>query len=368
MTLLQYFGKSSLNHNMGSRTADEVGPFTILMRLIFKKVVMHLCLSFGIFGNAITLITLLEKRMRRSSTNQYLAAITLFDSIYIICSFIISIESNYPEAQTSNAMPFINFVFYPLSDLSGNISIYCILLFTVERYIAVVYPLKSRELSRSSRARKLLGWTILFCLIATFPTFLENTVVYEWSEEFNKTVPLLKHSNIYPNFDLYKRTYFWIIAFLFQFIPLTLLIIFNTFLMRNLNTLNTESISVTEKSCSKQLIGEGIRLYKTNSEQSMRLRVNVVNIRRSEQNKATYLLVTTVLIFIVCQLPSAFLLIYITIFPIGKRKGFLSDDLVIGFNNIANGLVAINASINFILFSCLSQKFRENFQRIFLFK
>ncbi len=351
---------------MSSRTADEVGPFTILMRLIFKKIVMHLCLSFGLFGNVITLITLLEKRMRRSSTNQYLAAITLFDSIYILCSFIISLESNYPETQTSTAMPFINIVFYPLSDLSGNISIYCILLFTVERYVVVVYPLKSRELSRPSRARKILGWTFLFCLIATFPTFLENTVVYEWSDELNNTMPVLIHSNIYPNFDLYKSTYFWIIAILFQFIPLALLIIFNTFLMRNLNTLNTESISVGEQ--SKQFIGESIRLSKASSEQSIRLRVNVVNIRRSEQNKATYLLVTTVLIFLVCQLPSAFLLIYITIFPIGTGNGLLSDDLVIGFNNIANGLVAINASINFILYSCLSQKFRANFQRIFLFK
>ena len=49
-------------------------------------------------------------------------------------------------------------------------------------------------------------------------------------------------------------------------------------------------------------------------------------------------------------------------------KNKISQDIILGLNNIANGLVAINASINFVLYSCFSEKFRLTFKRLFLTK
>ena len=51
-----------------------------------------------------------------------------------------------------------------------------------------------------------------------------------------------------------------------------------------------------------------------------------------------------------------------------NSKNLISQDLLLGLNNIANGLVAINASINFVLYSCFSEKFRLTFKRLFLTK
>ena len=365
---------------MATRTAVQVGPFTELMRFIFKNILMHICLSLGLIGNIVTLITLLEKRMRRASTTQYLAAITLFDSIYLICSFVNSLEIIYPNAQLENVIPLLNLFFYPLSDFSGNISIYCILMFTVERYLAVAYPLRSREWCRPSRARKILGLTILFCFIFTFPTFLENKIIYTWNPSLNQTVPELTETKLYPNFDLYKRTYFWIIAVMFQFFPLTLLIVLNSILMKyihdstkernvmGLNKRNSRSsqIIMEQKTSKSRLLL--IPFRKANNQPIVQLRCNVVHHRQNEQSKSTILLLATVIIFLICQLPGALLLIYAAIFPIGSDDVLIPEDVILGLNNIANGLVALNASINFILYSCLSEKFRLNFQRIFLFK
>jgi hypothetical protein len=381
---------------MASRTADEVGPFATLMRYIFKNILMHICLSLGLIGNIITLVVLLEKRMRRASTTQYLAALTLCDAIYLICSFANSIEIIYPNSQLNNINPFLNLFFYPISDLSGNVSIYIILMFTIERYLAVVYPLHSRNWCRPSRARKVIGLTILFCFAFTFPTFLENKIKYVWDATTNKTVPELTETNLYPNFDLYKQIYFWIIAVFFQLIPLTLLIILNSILMKYIhssmrerlfkNSPYTNSIQMNYKKQPNepdeqdQVIGQNI----TNSKKSklfihfnmkkaatkpiVKLRCNVVHHQQSEQNKSTLLLLATVLVFLICQLPGAILLIYAAIFPLENNDSLISKDTILGLNNIANGLVAINASINFILYSCLSEKFRQNFQRLFLFK
>lgn len=357
---------------MASRTAHDVGPFTILMRIIFKNILMHVCLSLGLFGNIITLITLLEKRMRRSSTTQYLAAITLFDSIHLISTFMNSLESIYPSTRSTGVIPYLNLFFYPLSDLSGNISVYCILMFTIERYVAIAYPLRSRLWCHPSRARKIIGLSILFCFVFTFPTFLENKIVYEWDENLNKSMPQLSNTNIFPNFDLYKRTYFWIIAVLFQFIPIAMLIVLNSILTKFIHKSRIINQRLVHKDLNENLTVRSpsttnftINQKKSSKEPSLQLRCNVVNLRQHEQSKSVYLLVATVLVFLICQLPNAFLLTYVAIFPIGSKNSLMSIDIIIGLNNIANGLVAINASINFILYSCLSETFLRNFLRIF---
>lgn len=102
---------------MASRTADEVGPITTFFRFIFKNILMHICITLGVFGNILTLVVLLQKKMRRTSTAQYLAALTLFDLIYIICSFVNNLEIIYPNTKQTYMNPFLNLVFYPLAGM-----------------------------------------------------------------------------------------------------------------------------------------------------------------------------------------------------------------------------------------------------------
>lgn len=236
---------------MASRTADEVGPFTNLMRLLFKNILMHVCITLGVFGNILTLVVLLQKKMRRTSTAQYLAALTLFDLIYIICSFLNNLEIIYPNGKLiSQNIPFLNLILYPLGDFSANTSVYLILVFTIERYIAVAYPLNSLFWCRPSRARKIILFTILFAFLLTFPTFLENKIIYVWEPSLNATRAQLTETELYHNFNLYKLIYFWIIAITVQFIPLTVLIILNYILMRYIHLSMKIKNSVISKSHS----------------------------------------------------------------------------------------------------------------------
>lgn len=330
----------------GRIAADfEIGPFTSLMRLICKNILMHICITVGLMGNILTLVVLLEKRMRRASTTQYLAALTLFDSFYLIGSFINNIELNYPNTKESNLIPFLKLFFIPLTDFFGNTSPYLILMFTIERYLVVAYPLRSRYWCSPSRARKVIGLTILFCFMFTFPTFLENKIKFNWSSATNSTVPELIPSDIYPN--IYYFIYFWFISVTFQIIPLTLLIILNSILMKYIHKsmmskkhdtsidLNQEMLSANQASETKNFIKKfkkfptdisrnelTVKTDDSNKENNrsrrnsaefnsankktnqpiIQLRCNATH-QQSEQNKATLLLVATVVVFLVCQLP-----------------------------------------------------------------
>lgn len=69
-----------------------------------------------------------------------------------------------------------------------------------------------------------------------------------------------------------------------------------------------------------------------------------------------------VIVFTVCQIPQAISLTVASFFPSVSRK----DEALI-FNNFANCLVAVNASINFLLYCCFSDRFRRTFGSSFAF-
>ncbi|RNA39794.1 FMRFamide receptor-like [Brachionus plicatilis] len=354
---------------MASRTAEEVGPFTSLMRLIFKDILMHICITLGVLGNILTLIILLQKKMRHTSTSQYLTFLTVFDLLYIVSCFFNNLEIMYSNNMLIEQIrPYINLIFYPLGDFSANTSAYLILVFTIERFVAVAYPLNSRFWCRPSRARKIILATVIFTFLLTFPTFLENKIAFIHDPDLNRTRAELVDSGFYPNFDFYKLIYFWLIAIMVQFIPLTLLIVLNGFLMKYIHgSIKLKQINLTNnfKPFSTDKPSIELRVHRKSD---LTVQNTYKNTSQSDQNKVTILLIATVLLFLICQVPSALLLIYEAIFPLDNDVGYVTKDIRLGLNNIANGLTAINASVNFILYSCFSDKFRQTFRAMFLNK
>ncbi len=72
--------------------------------------------------------------------------------------------------------------------------------------------------------------------------------------------------------------------------------------------------------------------------------------------------VAVVLVFTVCQIPQAISLTLQSFLPTLSQTS-----KVLIYNNFANCLVALNASINFLLYCCFSARFRATFQSNFSF-
>ena len=82
--------------------------------------------------------------------------------------------------------------------------------------------------------------------------------------------------------------------------------------------------------------------------------INIVQLRS--------FLVAVVIVFTVCQIPQAISLTVQSFFPTLSRTS-----KVLIYNNFANCLVAVNASINFLLYCCFSDRFRLTFSSSFSF-
>jgi len=75
------------------------------------------------------------------------------------------------------------------------------------------------------------------------------------------------------------------------------------------------------------------------------------------------MLIAVVLLFLICQLPTAITLIYSAFHDVDQNTS--SGVLIRALGNLFNFLMAINAAGNFVLYCLLSQKYRRTFLQSF---
>ncbi|GIY20932.1 FMRFamide receptor [Caerostris darwini] len=324
--------------NTTNFTVEEVDDaeyhknFLFYSRFWVQRILVPSIMTIGIVGNVITIVIMTRRRMR-SSTNNYLAALAIFDMMYLIFTFILSL-SHYPKIPNSEHFvywrlkPFI----LMLTDTCSNTSVWLTVTFTVERYIAVCHPMKGKVFCTESRAKKAIVAVFLFCFAFTIPTPFEWTVK-ENMDVNNHTTLSLDHTEMGKNY-LYKTIYYWLTVVFFIFVPFILLAIFNSFLIRSVHLSKVQRASMTRGETSDN----------------------------SQENKITIMLIAVVILFFVCQLPTACHLLYSTLHENFDDKQLY---LLTGLGNIFNFLMSLNAAGNFVLYCLLSQKYRRTFIQIF---
>lgn len=83
----------------------------------------------------------------------------------------------------------------------------------------------------------------------------------------------------------------------------------------------------------------------------------------TQERRITIMLISVVILFLCCQLPSAIMILYTATRELKSNSN--EHALVLAFGNIFNFLMAVNAAGNFILYSLLSKKYRRTFMRLF---
>jgi len=148
-----------------------------------------------------------------------------------------------------------------------------------------------------------------------------------------------------------------ICSFAIVWIPLLLLIIFNTILILYVHR-------------SKQSHSEGIELRRHNRSNQTEQRKTTIMLSKHFVFVLFFLsplieincLVAVVIVFTVCQIPQAISLTVQSIVPNLSQSSQMRI-----YNNFANCLVAINASMNFFLYCVFSERFRSTFSSHFAF-
>ncbi|ODM93048.1 FMRFamide receptor [Orchesella cincta] len=269
----------------------------------------------------------------------YLTALAISDIVYLLFSFSMSWRH----------FPLINKIwmywcYSPfglwITDASSSTSVWLTVSFTVERYIAVCYPMKRKIYCTEKRALcvSILVCIICFALTSTTPLEWKAKVDISQSGEFNETSYSLE-STEFGNSEAYRLFYHWFTTVSFVFLPLVILGILNFFLITAVRTSRRERMMMMSENLTSILKLQASRV----------------------DNRITVTLIAVVILFLICQMPTALVLIYTSIHvPEGDSN---EESVLLGLGNIFNLLVAINAASNFLLYTALCDKYRKQFCR-----
>jgi hypothetical protein len=111
-----------------------------------------------------------------SSTNNYLIALALVDIAYLVLTLILN-TSQHPCFTGTTIADILLTICRPIADFSSNTSVWITVTFTVERWVAITYPLKSRTWCTVYRARKIIISVLCASLICTSPSVFEMKLV-----------------------------------------------------------------------------------------------------------------------------------------------------------------------------------------------
>ncbi|KAH7638601.1 class a rhodopsin-like protein g-protein coupled receptor gprnna13-like protein [Dermatophagoides farinae] len=381
------------NHDYQNDSIIIIGPdieyihFRDGTRFWVQRVLVPIIMIIGIIGNSITMIIMTRRRMR-SSTNWYLAALAIFDMIYLIFTFILSLK-HYPNAHSIDYYYYWNLFpyFTMITDASSNTSVWLTVTFTIERYIAVCHPIKGKIICTESRAKRVILCVFIICLSVTLPTPFEWIIVERFDNQTQSQSLEAEFSELGNN-QTYRNIYYHMTVFLFVLLPLILLVIFNSFLIRSVHISNRERSRMimgkekqtkksnnrkTTISTSGKLISSSSSSSNTNANANMYVpstttsasaNATAVTSSSSRQEiRITIMLIAVVILFIICQTPTAVILVYTAFNQYDGESN--NGCILVALSNIFNLLMSINSAGNFVLYCLLSQKYRRTFVNMF---
>ncbi|XP_020803885.1 uncharacterized protein LOC110180537 [Drosophila serrata] len=165
----------------GNETVGEMfsEADTAEVRHVVQRILVPCVFVIGLLGNSVSIYVLTRKRMR-CTTNIYLTALAITDIAYLTFQLILSLQHyDYVKYHCEIYWQLYG-IFVWLCDSSGYISIYIAVCFTIERFIAIRYPLKRQTFCTESLAKKVIAAVSLFCLLSTLSTAFEHTIKVDW--------------------------------------------------------------------------------------------------------------------------------------------------------------------------------------------
>ena len=292
------------------------------------------CLVFlGLFGNSLSFIVFSSGELKELPTTVHLLMLSLSDSAYLLCVFFTKIITklrclHFPESRVDffNRETISCKLLQLLLDLFSDTSSCLILIFTVERFISIRFPVIYREKFTIIRARIAGVATLLFITLCIAPYHM---LYIGRPMGFDVCSVLPAHEDILLALYMTEAT-------LFRIVPVFVIAILNIGIATNVKRF-------TARQLRRQM--------------SVRTRH-----RESKNNELNIILLLVSVSYIVMYLPE---LVHFVLWRLDSDKIIEIDPTYMSLLHTFSSLLYISAfAINFVLYTIGCKVFREHLSSI----
>ncbi|KOB68312.1 Neuropeptide receptor A18 [Operophtera brumata] len=212
--LTELYGYYSVNDTLTDLTFTDV--FTEELANVLNVYFSPALIFMGIIGNVLSITVFFKSKLRGQSTSQYLSALAISDTLFLlqlIPPWLKAVRASRVFARDGFCQTFVYF-----SYVSSAYSSWLVVAFTVERCVAVLYPLRRARMCTVRRARTLIAAVAACCLAVNTPVLL---FAVPRGDECNIDCELMEHA-----------ARFNVVDTIFSFtLPLTIITVLNIWIM-----------------------------------------------------------------------------------------------------------------------------------------
>lgn len=145
-----------------------------LVRLVCFQILIPCICVIGITTNLMNIAVLARPRMR-SSTSMYLLALAVCDLVYGCILALMSLRTvRILESSFTYMVTFP--VQMAIGNLCSNMATWLTCAFTVERFVAITFPILARKVCTRRRCKWIIGSLFVFTFLITLPDFFTKEI------------------------------------------------------------------------------------------------------------------------------------------------------------------------------------------------
>ncbi|VEL33864.1 unnamed protein product [Protopolystoma xenopodis] len=309
---------SQTNEMIASRPlCSEHGLLGIIVPILFSLIVV-----IGFVGNILVMIVIMINKQMRNTTTLLIFFLAVADFAFIL--FCVPLTGSIYVNGSFLLGTWVCKVYTYLTFLTAFLSVYTLVLMSLDRYLAVVHPIESLSIRTTRNTLIAVSSTWLILILACLPILQESNISLI-SDEKTNSLPCHQRLCIITYLD--QPSLFNDLFFIFGYlVPFGVISVLYGLLVNRL------------------LCGRTARMAQSSEAQRSKKRV-------------TRMVVVVVCVFGVCWLPIQ--VIFMLQFHTEIMRRY--TDIATPFQVISNFLAYANSSMNPVLYAFLSDNFRRAF-------